>query len=107
MTNYSILAFLFQAAPGPVALDEVRNLHIQEYKAHASTVMIIAVISILITAPVGAIFITLLGPRLLEKKDIMDYQSMYCSIMQSSATYSCPSLSYHRGMVRSPSSWMI
>jgi hypothetical protein len=27
--------------------------------------------------------------------------------MQSSATYSCPSLSYHRGMVRSPSSWMI
>lgn len=68
VTNYSILAFLFQAALGPVALDEVRNLHIQEYKACASNIVIIAVISILITAPVGAIFITLLGPRLLERK---------------------------------------
>jgi hypothetical protein len=67
LTNYSIFAFLFQSAPGPVALDEVKNLHVQEYKAHASTVLNIAVISILITAPVGAIVITLLGPRLLEK----------------------------------------
>ena len=48
----------------------------QEYEAHASTVPIIAIISILIT---------LLGPRLLEKEDIMDYQSisMHCSITQS------------------------
>jgi len=67
MTNYSIFAFLFQTALGPVALDEVKNLHVQEYKAHASTILIIAVILIHITAPVGAISITLLGPRLLEK----------------------------------------
>ena len=27
LTNHSILAFLFQTALGPLALDEVRNLH--------------------------------------------------------------------------------
>ena len=91
-----------------------QGITVQEYKAHTSTVPIIAAISILITAPVRAIFITLLSPRLLEKEDIMDYQSisMQCSFMQSSATRSCPRLSYQRDgqtpwIVRSPSSGMV
>jgi len=67
LINYSIFAFLFQTALGPVALDEVRNPQVQEYKALASTVQIIAVISIFIKASVEVIVITLLGPRLLEK----------------------------------------
>lgn len=94
--NWQITAsslLFFQAALGPVALDEVRKLHIQEYKAHGSTILIITVILILIT---------LLVPRLLEKEDIIDYQhiNMQCSVMQSSVTCSCPCLSYYRGMAR-------
>lgn len=58
-----------QAAIGPVALDEVRKMQLEEYEAYATTVLIIAVLSILITAPVGAILITVLGTRLLEKEE--------------------------------------
>jgi multisubunit Na+/H+ antiporter MnhG subunit len=43
-------------------------MHLEEYEAYANTVLIIAVLSILITAPVGAILITVLGTRLLEKE---------------------------------------
>lgn len=64
-----LCSFPFQAALGPVALDEVRKLHLEEYEGYANTVLIIAVLSILITAPVGAILITVLGPRLLEKEE--------------------------------------
>ena len=72
LTGYSIPTFLFQAALGPVALDEVRKLHLEQYEAYANIVLITAVISILITAPVGAILIMQLGPRLLEKENITD-----------------------------------
>jgi hypothetical protein len=72
LTDYSILAFPFQAALRPVALDEVRKLHSEEHEVYASTVLIITVTSVLITAPVGVILITLLGARLLEKEDVID-----------------------------------
>jgi hypothetical protein len=52
-------------------------MHVQEYKEHASAVpIIITVIMILITAPVGAIFITLLGPKLLENGR---HHGLHCS----------------------------
>jgi hypothetical protein len=65
--NDSVFVLSFQAALGPVPLDEVRKLHLEQYEAYANTVLVIAVLSILITAPVGAILITVLGPRLLQK----------------------------------------
>jgi hypothetical protein len=51
-----------------VALDIARDVHSAEYESYASRVLIIAVLAILITAPVGATFITVLGPRLLDKE---------------------------------------
>jgi hypothetical protein len=51
-----------------VALDIAREIHSAEYESYASRVLIIAVLAILITAPVGATLITVLGPRLLDKE---------------------------------------
>jgi NhaP-type Na+/H+ or K+/H+ antiporter len=51
-----------------VALDIARKIHSTEQEPYARIVLIVAVLSILITAPVGATFITVLGPRLLDKE---------------------------------------
>ena len=66
-----------QAALGPVALDSLYNSDLdetselyQERKALGLKVLTIAVLVILITAPIGAIAITLTGPRLLNKTDM-------------------------------------
>lgn len=57
-----------QAALGPVAMDSVREGNRpEEESVYAEYVMVICVLSILLTAPVGAILITLSGPRLLNK----------------------------------------
>lgn len=55
-----------QAAIGPVALDTARKVHSAEAEMSASIVLIVVVLAILITAPVGATLITVLGPRLLQ-----------------------------------------
>lgn len=52
---------------GPVALDMARQLNDTESEVLANAVIIIAVISILITSPIGAILIMELGPRLLHR----------------------------------------
>lgn len=59
---------LVQAVIGPVALDVAREIHSEEYESYATRVLIVTVLAILITAPVGATFITVLGPRLLDKE---------------------------------------
>ncbi|XP_050675569.1 sodium/hydrogen exchanger 9B2-like isoform X2 [Leptidea sinapis] len=61
-----------QAALAPVALDEVRKLAGNNEPAaelinYAETVITICILSIVITAPLGAIVITITGPRLLSK----------------------------------------
>jgi hypothetical protein len=58
-----------QAALGPVALDSVRdgNRSDEREYEYAERVLVICVLSILLTAPIGAIIITLSGPRLLKK----------------------------------------
>jgi len=58
-----------QAALGPVALDIVRNNPNFDAKAqsYAETCLLVCVLSIIVTAPIGAIIITLSGPRLLTK----------------------------------------
>lgn len=55
-----------QAALGPSTLDEVDRDN-PEQVAHAETLLTLCVLSILLTAPAGAIIITLSGPKLLTK----------------------------------------
>lgn len=55
---------------GPVALDLARHNGLPDEIQHASKILIIAVLAILITAPIGSIIITLLGPKLLTKVDV-------------------------------------
>nr|CAD7416253.1 unnamed protein product [Timema poppensis] len=56
-----------QAALGPIALDLARNLDAKDSIVLADKVLMVAVLAIMITAPLGAIVITLFGPRLLNK----------------------------------------
>lgn len=58
-----------QAALGPVAIDSLRNNNNTDpqLKSYAETVLLVCVLSIILTAPLGAIIITLSGPRLLTK----------------------------------------
>lgn len=62
-----------QAALGPVAIDEVgKMVGVEEsslviLRGYAEIVSTICILSIVITAPIGAIVITLTGPRLLSK----------------------------------------
>lgn len=62
---------MFQAALGPVALDEVRKMAGGEPDpvliGYAETVITVCIMSIVITAPIGAIVITLTGPKLLSR----------------------------------------
>jgi hypothetical protein len=60
--------YIAQAAIGPVALDIARRIHSVEDEMYARTVLIVVVLAILITAPVGATLITVLGPRLLTQE---------------------------------------
>lgn len=55
-----------QAALGPSTLDEV-NKNDQRQMEYAETVLTLCVLSILLTAPAGAIIISLSGPKLLTK----------------------------------------
>ncbi|XP_063838819.1 sodium/hydrogen exchanger 9B2-like isoform X5 [Ostrinia nubilalis] len=62
-----------QAALGPVAIDEVGKMvgvdedKLVELRGYAEIVSTLCILSIVITAPIGAIVITLTGPRLLSK----------------------------------------
>lgn len=58
-----------QAAIGPVLLDQLRQKKIEDQLMikYATNILTIAVLSILITAPIGAIGITFTGPFLLNK----------------------------------------
>ena len=63
---------LFQAALGPIALDILRNSSNPDpvQMDYAWKVLITAVLSILMTAPLGAILITFFGPKLLTNENI-------------------------------------
>ncbi len=60
-----------QAAIGPIALDFVQEENLKD-KELATLVLTIAVLSILITAPLGAIAIAITGPKLLNKSQISE-----------------------------------
>ncbi|KAI5737038.1 hypothetical protein M8J76_009530 [Diaphorina citri] len=56
-----------QAALGPVALDSTRNSPHEIDRYYAKIVLMICVLSVLLTAPTGAIIVTLGGSKLLNK----------------------------------------
>ena len=67
-TNREIEMWYVQAALAPVPMDSVHEGNRpEEERVYAEHVLVICVLSILLTAPVGAILITLTGPRLLKK----------------------------------------
>lgn len=59
-----------QAALGPVLLRRLTNSpnpHTKEEEAWADIIQIVCILSIVVTAPIGAILISITGPRLLTK----------------------------------------
>jgi len=58
-----------QAALGPIFLDRAKLLGRDELLHMGDQILTLAVLSILITAPLGAICIMALGPKLLDKQD--------------------------------------
>lgn len=58
-----------QAALGPVCLRKLSHIEdaTDEQKHYADIVMMICIFSIVLTAPIGAILISISGPRLLTK----------------------------------------
>lgn len=56
-----------QAAIGSTALDMARTKEDTELEKYGMDVLTVAVLSILLTAPIGALVIGLTGPRLLQK----------------------------------------
>ncbi|XP_066256876.1 sodium/hydrogen exchanger 9B2-like [Euwallacea similis] len=55
-----------QAALAPVILGMIDNVDSKQY-VYANKIMMVCILSIIVTAPTGAILITLTGPRLLTK----------------------------------------
>lgn len=63
--------FLLQAALAPVALDLVRNNNLNEnYEELAVKVLIVSVLAIVITAPLGAILMVKLASKFLQKSQL-------------------------------------
>lgn len=59
-----------QAAVGSIALDLARESHNEEFIKLGTNVLNIAVLSIVVTAPLGTILISCLASRLLSKEQI-------------------------------------
>lgn len=57
-----------QAALGPVILLRLKDRpHSSDEEHYAELIMMVCILSIVVTAPVGAILISITGPRLLTK----------------------------------------
>ncbi|XP_071974861.1 sodium/hydrogen exchanger 9B2-like isoform X2 [Engystomops pustulosus] len=58
-----------QAAIGSVALDMARHTGNEEFEGYGMDVLTVAFLSILITAPIGALIIGMTGPKMLQKSN--------------------------------------
>lgn len=58
-----------QAALGPIFLDNALKYGLTDYEEMGQQILTLAVLSIIITAPLGAVSILALGPKLLEAED--------------------------------------
>ena len=56
-----------QAALGPVCLKRLTDDSSPEEKHYANLIFMVCILSIVVTAPIGAILISITGPRLLTK----------------------------------------
>lgn len=56
-----------QAALGPVMLKRINSSNTDEERYYAEIIVMVCILSIVVTAPIGAILISLTGPRLLTK----------------------------------------
>lgn len=65
--NAGFSGLRLQAAIGSTALDMARNKKDTELQRYGMDVLSVAVLAILLTAPVGALIIGLAGPHLLQK----------------------------------------
>lgn len=54
----------------PVALDLVRKNNLNEYHHLANIILIVAVLAIVITAPLGAILMVKFAPTFLQKSEV-------------------------------------
>lgn len=68
---------MVQAAIGSTALDMARSKNDLELQKYGMDVLTVAVLSILITAPIGALLIGLLGPRVLQKPKNPEWGEMF------------------------------
>lgn len=59
----------FQAAVGALALDKAREKGSVEGEELGKQILTLAVLSIIVTAPIGAAAIAITGPLLLKKSD--------------------------------------
>jgi solute carrier family 9B (sodium/hydrogen exchanger), member 1/2 len=66
--NFPLKLNIFKAAIGPIALDMARELKRTDTYDYANTVLIISVLAIILTAPLGAVFMSKLAPRWLQKQ---------------------------------------
>jgi len=78
--NANFFSFSFpktkQAALGPVALDLARSANVASELTLASNVLIISVLAIIFTAPLGAILMLRLAPFWLKRGDTVDMAEM-------------------------------
>jgi solute carrier family 9B (sodium/hydrogen exchanger), member 1/2 len=63
---------LFKAAIGPIALDMARQLKREDAYEYANTILIISVLAIIFTAPLGAVLMSKLAPKWLQKERVSD-----------------------------------
>lgn len=61
-----------QASIGPLALEYVAKYNAQEHFDLANSVLICSVLAIILTAPLGALLMVKLSPRLLRKEPDLD-----------------------------------
>lgn len=66
LTTVFFVCYLFQAALAPVALDMVRKLKSEGNYEYANIVLIIGVIAIVLTAPIGAVLMVKFAPKWLK-----------------------------------------
>lgn len=67
-----------QAALGPVCLKRLTPNSTEEEKHYAELILMVCILSIVVTAPIGAILISISGPRLLTKtKQLPPTEGMY------------------------------
>lgn len=63
--NLHLNCIYSQATLAPVALDLVRQKHLPELHTYANIVLIVSVLAIILTAPLGAILMVKFAPKFL------------------------------------------